>query len=73
MSTTPPATADTQVLAQAAQALSQSVRTHKRAVAHHRREGRRSARALEDLRAELARRGVALVIDGAEETHGHST
>lgn len=71
MTPTPPATADTAVLAQAARALTESVRTHKRAVAHHRREGRRSARALADLRAELARRGVGLHTTGAEETHGH--
>jgi predicted trehalose synthase len=58
-------------LTKAALALDETAKNHKRLVAHHRRELKRSKAALEELRQELARIGIGLVITNGEgETHG---
>jgi hypothetical protein len=56
---------DRATVALAAQALHTAARGHKREAEHHRRQARKLARQLDELRSECAKRGISLVIDTA--------
>lgn len=58
-------------IAQAAEALAESARCHKRASAFHRREARRCREQIERLRARCAEIGIKLEIGGEPEGGDH--
>lgn len=67
-------TNSTEVLARAAQTIYDAARAHKRAEAQHRRQARDLMRQLDQLRRELASRGIQLEIDTApKEAQSHGT